>query len=45
MFNNDYYFIALFRYKLLKSLNQLNETSPIHARNAQRLILMFANSD
>lgn len=29
MFNNDYYFIALFRYKSLKSLNQLNETSPI----------------
>lgn len=28
MFNNDYYFIALFS-KLLKSLNQLNETSPI----------------
>lgn len=29
MFNNDYYFIALFRYKPLKSLNQLNETSHI----------------
>ncbi|GLP23281.1 hypothetical protein HpBGD77_15330 [Helicobacter pylori] len=29
MFNNDYYFIALFRYKPLKPLNQLNETSPI----------------
>ncbi len=27
MFNNDYYFIALFS-KPLKSLNQLNETSP-----------------
>ncbi|WQW50290.1 hypothetical protein KVM19_02610 [Helicobacter pylori] len=29
LFNNDYYFIALFRYKPLKPLNQLNETSPI----------------
>ncbi len=29
MFNNDYYFIVLFRYKSLKSLNKLNETSPI----------------
>ncbi|WP_267905546.1 hypothetical protein [Helicobacter pylori] len=31
MFNNDYYFIAiaLFRYKPLKPLNKLNETSPI----------------
>lgn len=29
MFNNDDYFIALFRYKSLKSLNQLNETPPI----------------
>lgn len=28
MFNNDYYFIALFS-KPLKPLNQLNETSPI----------------
>ncbi len=28
MFNNDYYFIALFS-KSLKPLNQLNETSPI----------------
>lgn len=45
MFNNDYYFIALFRYKPLKPLNQLNETPPIHARNTQRLILMFANSN
>lgn len=45
MFNNDYYFIALFRYKPLKPLNKLNETPPNHARNAQRLILMFANSD
>lgn len=43
MFNNDYYFIALFS-KPLKSLNQLNETS-LYARNAQRLILMFANSN
>ncbi len=44
MFNNDYYFIALFS-KPLKPLNQLNKTSPYHARNTQRLILMFANSD
>ncbi len=29
MFNNDDYFIALFRYKPLKPLNQLNKTSPI----------------
>ncbi|ENH59738.1 hypothetical protein HPHPA11_0882 [Helicobacter pylori Hp A-11] len=29
MFNNDYYFIASFRYKPLKPLNQLNKTSPI----------------
>lgn len=29
MFNNDDYFIALFRYKPLKPLNKLNETSPI----------------
>ncbi len=44
MFNNDYYFIALFS-KPLKPLNQLNETSPIMQENAQRLILMFANSN
>ncbi len=29
MFNNDYYFIALFRHKSLNPLNKLNETSPI----------------
>lgn len=29
MFNNDDYFIALFRYKSLKPLNQLNKTPPI----------------
>ncbi len=29
MFNNDYYFIASFRYKPLKPLNKLNETPPI----------------
>lgn len=29
MFNNDDYFIALFRYKPLKPLDKLNETPPI----------------